>query len=193
MSIALEQIAKHFGRQVIVDRVSLKVLEGELFVLLGASGSGKSTILRITAGLLAPDHGRVLLHGRDVTGLPPQKRDVAFVFQNYTVFRHMTVAENIESGKTKPTSRVWGGSPETSRPWSRTRPWSGARRPAVIRRIVLLPLPLAPKSTNSSPSRTSSDTRSTMTCRPKCLAICSRAMDIPSRQKATWKHTRPTC
>src|SRR5437870_10289457 len=98
MSIALEQIAKHFGRQVIVDRVSLEVREGELFVLLGASGSGKSTILRITAGLLAPDHGRVLLHGRDVTGLPPQKRDVGFVFQNYTVFRHMTVAENIEFG-----------------------------------------------------------------------------------------------
>src|SRR6266508_1906321 len=98
MSIALEQIVKHFGRQVIVDRVSLEVREGELFVLLGASGSGKSTILRITAGLLAPDHGRVLLHGRDVTGLPPQKRDVGFVFQNYTVFRHMTVAENIEFG-----------------------------------------------------------------------------------------------
>src|SRR6266508_1646393 len=98
MSIALEQIVKHFGRQVIVDRVSLEVREGELFVLLGASGSGKSTILRITAGLLAPDHGRVLLHGQDVTGLPPQKRDVGFVFQNYTVFRHMTVAENIEFG-----------------------------------------------------------------------------------------------
>jgi len=72
MSIALEQIAKHFGRQVIVDRVSLEVREGELFVLLGASGSGKSTILRITAGLLAPDHGRVLLHGRDVTYFRPR-------------------------------------------------------------------------------------------------------------------------
>src|SRR5438093_2988960 len=98
MSIVLEQITKRYGTQVIVDRVSLALHEGELFVLLGASGSGKSTILRIIAGLVAPDGGRVLLRGRDVTGLQPQERDTGFVFQNYSVFRHMTVAENIEFG-----------------------------------------------------------------------------------------------
>src|SRR5881409_2788444 len=98
MSIVLEQITKRYGSQVIVDRVSLELRDGELFVLLGPSGSGKSTILRIIAGLVPPDGGRVLLHRRDVTGLPPQERDTGFVFQNYSVFRHMTVAENIEFG-----------------------------------------------------------------------------------------------
>src|SRR5688572_16253990 len=98
MSIVLEQISKRFGSQVIVDRVSLELRDGELFVMLGASGSGKSTILRIIAGLIQPENGRVLLRGRDVTHLPPQQRDAGFVFQNYSVFRHMTTAENIEFG-----------------------------------------------------------------------------------------------
>ena len=81
-----------------MDRASLEVETGELFVLLGASGSGKSTILRMIAGLVLPDAGVVRLAGRDVTLLPPQQRDVGFVFQNYSIFRHMTVAENIEFG-----------------------------------------------------------------------------------------------
>jgi sulfate/thiosulfate transport system ATP-binding protein len=81
-----------------VDRVTLEVETGELFVLLGASGSGKSTILRMIAGLVLPDAGVIRLAGRDVTLLPPQRRDVGFVFQNYSIFRHMTVAENIEFG-----------------------------------------------------------------------------------------------
>ena len=81
-----------------MDRASLEVGTGELFVLLGASGSGKSTILRMIAGLVLPDAGVVRLAGRDVTLLPPQQRDVGFVFQNYSIFRHMTVAENIEFG-----------------------------------------------------------------------------------------------
>ena len=81
-----------------VDRVSLEVEKGELFVLLGASGSGKSTILRMIAGLVLPDEGRISIHGRDVTLLPPQARDVGLVFQNYSIFRHMTVGQNIEFG-----------------------------------------------------------------------------------------------
>jgi len=67
-------------------------------VLLGTSGSGKSTVLRLIAGLIAPDSGTVVLHGRDVTKLPPQKRGTGFVFQNYSIFRHMSVAENVEFG-----------------------------------------------------------------------------------------------
>jgi len=98
MSIVLEQITKRFGAQWVVDHVSLEVSDGELFVLLGSSGSGKSTILRIIAGLTQPTSGRVLLHGRDVTHLPPQKRGTGFVFQNYSIFRHMTVGDNIEFG-----------------------------------------------------------------------------------------------
>ena len=96
MSIVLDQISKRFGHHAIVNEVSLEVSDGELLVLLGPSGSGKSTILRVIAGLTRSDHGRVILHGRDVTGLPPQKRGVGIVFQHYALFRHMSVAENIE-------------------------------------------------------------------------------------------------
>src|SRR5262249_28778794 len=98
MSIALENVTKRYGGQTIVDRVSLEVPSGELFVLLGAGGSGKSTILRLISGLLHPDEGAIRLDGRDVTAVVPQKRDVGFVFQNYSIFRHMTVAQNIEFG-----------------------------------------------------------------------------------------------
>ena len=98
MSIVLDRLNKYYGPQTVVDDVSLHVRDGELFVLLGASGSGKSTILRLIAGLANPDSGRVQLHGKDVTDLPPQNRGTGFVFQNYSLFRHMTIAENIEFG-----------------------------------------------------------------------------------------------
>ena len=98
MSITLEKLTKKFGGLAVVDRVSLDVADGELFVLLGTSGSGKSTILRLIAGLARPDAGRILLQGRDVTALAPQRRGTGFVFQNYSIFRHMSVAENIEFG-----------------------------------------------------------------------------------------------
>jgi sulfate transport system ATP-binding protein len=98
MSIVLENVTKRYGKLVTVDRVSLEVEAGELFVLLGASGSGKSTVLRMIAGLTAPDEGRIRVSGKDVTRLSPQARDVGFVFQNYSIFRHMTVAQNIEFG-----------------------------------------------------------------------------------------------
>jgi NitT/TauT family transport system ATP-binding protein len=99
MSITLENVSKRYGNgQVVVDRVSLEVRTGELFVLLGASGSGKSTILRMLAGLVTPSEGTIRFAGKDVTQLAPQKRDVGLVFQNYSIFRHMTVGENIEFG-----------------------------------------------------------------------------------------------
>jgi sulfate transport system ATP-binding protein len=98
MSIVLEQISKRYGNLWVVDQVSLEIKEGELFVLLGSSGSGKSTILRLIAGLSQPTSGRILLGGRDVTHLTPQERGTGFVFQNYSIFRHMSVAENIEFG-----------------------------------------------------------------------------------------------
>lgn len=96
MSIVLEQITKRYEGQPVVNRVSLDIPEGEFFVLIGPSGSGKSTVLRMIAGLNVVDQGRVLLHGRDVTTAPPQQRGVGFVFQHYALFRHMSVADNIE-------------------------------------------------------------------------------------------------
>ncbi len=96
MSIVLEDLTKRYGGHPVVNGVSLEVGEGELFVLLGSSGSGKSTLLRMIAGLSEVDAGRVLLHGRDVTDLPPAQRGVGFVFQSYALFRGMSVAENVE-------------------------------------------------------------------------------------------------
>ena len=98
MSIILTNLTKYFGPNLVVNNVSLEVADGELFVLLGGSGSGKSTILRLIAGLIEPDNGRIELNGRDVTHLPVQARDTGFVFQNYSIFRHMTVSENVEFG-----------------------------------------------------------------------------------------------
>ena len=96
MSIVIEQLVKRYQGHPVVNDVSLDVPEGEFFVLLGPSGSGKSTLLRLIAGLTEADSGRVRLHGRDVTDLAPQKRDIGFVFQSYALFRHMSVAGNIE-------------------------------------------------------------------------------------------------
>ena len=98
MSIVIDHISKRFGPHLALDEVSLEVADGELFVLLGGSGSGKSTALRIIAGLTRPDEGRVLLQGERVDHLPPQKRGVGFVFQNYSLFQHMSVGGNIEFG-----------------------------------------------------------------------------------------------
>jgi sulfate transport system ATP-binding protein len=98
MSIVLEQLTKRYEGYPVVNNISLEVADGEFFVLLGPSGSGKSTILRMIAGLAGIDAGRVVLHGRDVTVQPPQQRGTGFVFQNYALFRHMSVAENVEFG-----------------------------------------------------------------------------------------------
>jgi sulfate/thiosulfate transport system ATP-binding protein len=98
MSIILDQLTKRYEGRPVVNRVSLEIADGEFFVLIGPSGSGKSTILRMIAGLNTVEEGRVLLHGRDVTQAPPQKRGVGFVFQHYALFQHMSAADNIEFG-----------------------------------------------------------------------------------------------
>src|SRR5690242_13435945 len=96
MSIVLEQLTKRYAGDPVVNRVALEIADGEFFVLIGPSGSGKSTVLRMIAGLNTVDEGRVWLHGRDVTYARPQDRNVGFVFQHYALFKHMSVADNIE-------------------------------------------------------------------------------------------------
>jgi sulfate transport system ATP-binding protein len=96
MSITLDQITKRYQGAPVVNDVSIDIGDGEFFVLLGPSGSGKSTLLRAIAGLTGVDHGRISLHGRDVTHVAARQRGVGLVFQNYALFRHMTVADNIE-------------------------------------------------------------------------------------------------
>jgi sulfate transport system ATP-binding protein len=96
MSITLDQVTKRYQGVPVVNDVSVEIGDGEFFVLLGPSGSGKSTLLRAIAGLTGVDHGRIALHGRDVTHTSARQRGVGLVFQNYALFRHMTVADNIE-------------------------------------------------------------------------------------------------
>jgi putative spermidine/putrescine transport system ATP-binding protein len=96
--VTLSEIRKTYGEVVAVDAVDLEVVRGEFFTLLGPSGSGKTTTLRVIAGFERPDSGRVLLRGEDVTARPPYARDVNTVFQDYALFPHMTVLENVEYG-----------------------------------------------------------------------------------------------
>ena len=97
-SLALERITRRFGEHAAVDDISLEVPAGELLALIGASGSGKTTTLRIAAGYETADSGRVLLDGKDITALPPQKRGFGMVFQHYALFPHMSVGENVAFG-----------------------------------------------------------------------------------------------
>jgi len=96
--VSVEGARKTYGDVVAVDDVDLEVADGEFFTLLGPSGSGKTTTLRIIAGFEQPDAGRVTLGGEDITRRPPYARDVNTVFQDYALFPHMTVAENVGYG-----------------------------------------------------------------------------------------------
>ncbi len=97
-ALRLEAVRKNYGNVVAVDGIDLDVAEGEFFTLLGPSGSGKTTMLRMIAGFESPDSGRIELGGRDVTSTPPYARDTNTVFQDYALFPHMSVAENIGYG-----------------------------------------------------------------------------------------------
>jgi ABC-type sugar transport system ATPase subunit len=97
-AIRLESLSKAYGRVTALDGVDLEVRAGELLTLVGASGSGKSTILRLIAGLEQPDRGRVLVGGRDVAAVAPHRRAVAMVFQDYALYPHLTVRGNLLFG-----------------------------------------------------------------------------------------------
>ncbi len=95
VALQLDSVTKRFGALEAVSRVELSVRQGEFLTLLGPSGSGKTTILRVIAGFEAPTEGRVLLDGRDISALSPSERGIGVVFQNYALFPHMTVAQNV--------------------------------------------------------------------------------------------------
>ena len=98
MSIEITNVGKRFGDFTALDDVSVSIPAGSLTALLGPSGGGKSTLLRIIAGLEHADSGRVEIEGVDATQLPPQKRDVGFVFQHYAAFKHLSVFRNVAFG-----------------------------------------------------------------------------------------------
>jgi putative spermidine/putrescine transport system ATP-binding protein len=97
-AVRLENISRHFGAVKALDDISLEIYDGEFFSMLGPSGSGKTTCLRLIAGFEQPSGGKIVLHGRDVVGIPPYDRDVNTVFQDYALFPHMTVGNNVGYG-----------------------------------------------------------------------------------------------
>jgi putative spermidine/putrescine transport system ATP-binding protein len=97
-AVRLERVSRHFGAIRAVDEVSLEVQDGEFFAMLGPSGSGKTTCLRLIAGFEEPDRGAIALHGRSVLGVPPYDRNINTVFQDYALFPHMRVLDNVAYG-----------------------------------------------------------------------------------------------
>ena len=97
-TLQLDGLRKNFGNTQILQGIDLALADGEMLVIVGASGCGKSTLLRLVAGLETASAGRILLDGRDITALDPAARDIAMVFQNYALYPHMTVAENMAYG-----------------------------------------------------------------------------------------------
>ena len=104
--VRLETVCKSFGKTEAVRELSLEIGDGEFVVLLGPTGAGKTTTLRLVAGLERPDAGRVAIAGRDVTNAPPAMRDVTFVFQQYSLYPHLTVFENMAFALRAPIRRV---------------------------------------------------------------------------------------
>ena len=98
IAIALENVSKRFGQSAAVRNVTLAIREGEFFSLLGPSGCGKTTTLRMIAGFEVPDEGRIVLQGRDVTSVFSNRRPVNMVFQQYALFPHMSIYDNISFG-----------------------------------------------------------------------------------------------
>lgn len=104
--LEIKEIRKSFGRSTVVDGISLSIGEGEFFCLLGPSGCGKTTLLRMIAGFETPDSGSIIFNGEDISGLPAYKRDFNLIFQNFALFPHLTVYDNIAFGlRVKKTGR----------------------------------------------------------------------------------------
>ena len=98
LSIDIRALVKRHGATLAVDHVSLQISRGEFFSLLGPSGAGKTSLLRMLAGFERPDAGEILIDGQSMAGVPPNRRPVNLVFQSYALFPHMSVAENVAFG-----------------------------------------------------------------------------------------------
>ena len=122
--LRIEAVVKKFGAFRAVDRLSLDIRAGEFFALLGPSGCGKTTLLRMLAGFETPDEGRILLDGRDIAQVLPHQRPVNMMFQNYALFPHLSVRDNIAFGLKRARHAALARSTPASPRWSR---WSSSR------------------------------------------------------------------
>ena len=136
--VALRNVSKRFGQTIAVDQFDLTIGGGEFVVLLGPTGAGKTTTLRLVAGLERPDSGAVLIDGRDVTPDEPATRDVTFVFQQYSLYPHLSVYDNLAFPLRSPARRVAGaGNPQARATGGRDaahRRQAGEPRDATLRR-----------------------------------------------------------
>eukprot|EP00659_Diplonema_papillatum_P020989 gene20989-32354_t len=98
LAVQFTHVSRQFGEVKAVDRVSIDIQDGEFFSMLGPSGSGKTTCLRLIAGFEQPSAGSIRIHGEEAAGLPPYQRDVNTVFQDYALFPHMNVRDNVAYG-----------------------------------------------------------------------------------------------
>src|SRR5262245_61415512 len=97
-AVRFDAVSFGYGREFVVRDVTFTIPSGAFVTLLGPSGCGKTTILKLLAGYLQPQHGSIYIQGREVTSLPPQRRNVGMVFQNYALFPHLTVRQNVAFG-----------------------------------------------------------------------------------------------
>ena len=136
-TLELHGLRKSFGLIDVLHGIDLTLADGEMLVIVGASGCGKSTLLRLVAGLERPTAGRVVLEGRDVTQLDPSERDIAMVFQNYALYPHMTVFDNMAYGlRIRGLSRTTSARGWTRRPDSGVGRAAGAEASATVRRTA---------------------------------------------------------
>ena len=133
--VQIREVSKDFGGVVAVDRVSLDILRGELFAILGSSGCGKTTLLRMLAGFEPPTSGRIVIDGVDMTDTPPYERPVNMMFQSYALFPHMTVFDNVAYGlkKERLPAPCQGASRRNARA-GETRNAGGAQTRQALRR-----------------------------------------------------------
>jgi ABC-type multidrug transport system fused ATPase/permease subunit len=123
--VVLRDVVKRYGSELAVDHLSLEVRAGELLTLLGPSGCGKTTTLSMIAGFIEPDAGSIMLGGQDVSHLPPNRRNSAMVFQQYALFPHMTVAENVAFGLRMRKIAATSATAASPRAW-RSSDWPGS-------------------------------------------------------------------
>ena len=176
MSIEVRNLNKRFGDFVALDDVNVSLPTGQLTALLGPSGGGKSTLLRIIAGLDSADAGTVSIEGTEATHLPPQKRNVGFVFQHYAVFKHMTVAKNVAFGleiRKRPKDEIarTGSTSCSSSCTSRSSP-TGCPRSSRVGSGSAWRWPARSRSSRRCCSSTSPSVPSTPRCARSCASGC---------------------